>query len=89
MPLVKRIISAYFYLFMLVMYLPLLSLLAFSFNDSLSAGFPWRGFTLRWWEKFFSDPVALTTVKNSFVVAVAVAVVATLMGLGVAFPLVR
>ena len=85
----KRILSTYFCLFMLVIYLPLLSLLAFSFNDSLSAGFPWRGFSLRWWEKFFSDPVALTTVKNSFVVAVAVAVVATLMGLGVAFVLVR
>jgi len=85
----KRIISTYFYLFMLVIYLPLLTLLAFSFNNSLSVGFPWRGFTLRWWEKFFSDPVALTAVKNSFVAAVAVAVVATLMGLGVAFPLVR
>ena len=85
----KRILSTYFYLFMLVIYLPLLSLLAFSFNDSLSAGFPWKGFTLRWWAKFFSDPIALTTVKNSFVVAIAVAVVATLMGLGVAFALVR
>jgi spermidine/putrescine transport system permease protein len=85
----KRILSTYFSLFMLAIYLPLLSLLVFSFNNSLSAGFPWRGFTLRWWETFFSDPVALTTVKNSFVVAVAVAVVATLMGLGVAFVLVR
>jgi len=85
----KRILSTYFYLFMLVIYLPLLSLLVFSFNDSLSAGFPWKGFTLRWWETFFSDPVALTTVKNSFVVAVATAVVATFMGLGVAFVLVR
>jgi spermidine/putrescine transport system permease protein len=85
----KRILSTYFYLFLLVIYLPLLFLLAFSFNNSLSAGFPWRGFTLRWWEAFFSDPVAPTTVKNSFVVAVAVAVVATLMGLGLAFVLVR
>ncbi|UCH03123.1 MAG: ABC transporter permease subunit [Candidatus Bathyarchaeota archaeon] len=82
-------ITIYFYLFMLVIFLPLLLLLVFSFNDSFSAGFPWRGFTLRWWETFFADPVALTTVKNSFVVAVTVAVVATLMGLGVAFPLVR
>jgi spermidine/putrescine transport system permease protein len=85
----KRILSTYFYLFMLVIYLPLLSLLAFSFNNSLSAGFPWRGFTLRWWEAFFSDPVAPATVKNSFVVAITVSVVATLMGLGVAFVLVR
>jgi spermidine/putrescine transport system permease protein len=74
---------------MLVIYLPLLSLLVFSFNNSLSAGFPWRGFTLRWWEAFFSDTVAPTTVKNSFVAAVAVSVVATLMGLGLAFVLVR
>jgi spermidine/putrescine transport system permease protein len=85
----KKIISAYFYLFMLVMYIPLLSLLAFSFNNSILAGFPWRGFTLRWWEEFFSDPVALIAVRNSLVLAAAVAVVATLMGLGVAFVLVR
>ncbi|UCC33696.1 MAG: ABC transporter permease subunit [Candidatus Bathyarchaeota archaeon] len=85
----KRILSVYFYLFMLVIYLPLLSLLVFSFNDSLSAGFPWRGFTLKWWEAFFSDTVAPITVRNSFAVAIAVAVVATLMGLGLAFVLVR
>jgi len=85
----KRILSTYFYLFMLVIYLPLLSILAFSFNNSLSAGPPWKGFTLKWWEAFFSDPVAPTAVINSLVVAVSVAVVATLMGLGVAFVLVR
>lgn len=85
----KRVLSIYFYLFMLVIYLPLLCLLVFSFNNSISSGFPWRGFSLRWWEKFFSDPVATTAVKNSFMVAVVVAVVATLMGLGVAFVLVR
>lgn len=85
----EKVLTIYFYLFVLVIYLPLLCLFVFSFNDSLSAGFPWRGFTLRWWNTFFSDPVATAAVKNSFVVAATVAVVATLTGLGMAFPLVR
>ena len=82
-------LNFYFFLFIAVIYLPLILLVVFSFNDSILVGFPWRGFTLRWWEQFLQDPSALGVVKNSFIVASVTAVVSTVLGLLAAFVLVR
>ena len=85
----SRGLKFYFFLFIAVIYLPLILLVFFSFNDSILVGFPWRGFTLRWWGQFFQDPSALGVVKNSFIVASGTAVVSTMLGLSAAFVLVR
>lgn len=79
----------YFFLFIAIIYLPLVLLVIFSFNNSILMGFPWRGFTLKWWEQFLHNPTALGVVKNSFIVASVAAVVSTASGLLAAFVLVR
>ncbi len=69
------------------MYLPLLVLTFYSFNDSAySAG--WKGFTLKWYQRLFRDTRILGALKNSLtvaIVAVAIsAVLGTLMAVGLA-----
>ncbi len=69
------------------MYLPLLVLTFYSFNNSsYSAG--WQGFTLKWYARLFRDTRVLGALQNSLTVAtVAVgisAVLGTLMAVGIA-----
>ncbi|MCC5600492.1 ABC transporter permease [Nostoc sp. CHAB 5714] len=69
------------------MYLPILVLSFYSFNQSpYSAG--WQGFTLDWYGKLFSDDRILSALQNSMIVgscAVAIsAVLGTLMAVGLA-----
>jgi spermidine/putrescine transport system permease protein len=69
------------------MYLPLLVLTFYSFNDS-SFSADWKGFTLKWYTKLFGDSRVLNALQNSLTVAlVAVgisAVLGTLMAVGLA-----
>lgn len=70
-----------------LMYLPILVLAFYSFNQSpYSAG--WKGFTLNWYNQLFSDTRILTALQNSLTVAfcaVAIsAVLGTLMAVGLA-----
>src|SRR5919202_5734480 len=69
------------------MYLPILVLTFYSFNNSAySAG--WQGFTLKWYARLFRDTRILGALQNSLIVAfVAVAISAvlgTLMAVGLA-----
>ena len=69
------------------MYLPILVLAFYSFNQSAySAG--WQGFTLNWYLKLFQDTRILTALENSLIVAccaVAISsVIGTLMAVGLA-----
>jgi spermidine/putrescine transport system permease protein len=69
------------------MYLPIVVLTVYSFNQSpYSAG--WTGFTLDWYHKFFHDERILMALGNSLVVGIAAvaiaAVLGTLMAVGLA-----
>ena len=69
------------------MYLPLLVLTFYSFNDSAySAG--WKGFTLNWYTKLFRDSRILGALQNSLTVALVsvgiAAMLGTLMAVGLA-----
>lgn len=69
------------------MYLPLLVLTFYSFNDSsYSAG--WQGFTLKWYARLFRDTRILGSLQNSLIVALLAvgisAVLGTLMAVGLA-----
>ena len=69
------------------MYLPLLVLTVYSFNDSsYSAG--WQGFTLKWYQRLFRDIRILSALQNSLTVAIVAvsisAVLGTLMAVGLA-----
>ncbi|HET8599070.1 MAG TPA: ABC transporter permease [Segeticoccus sp.] len=63
------------------MFLPILVMAVFGFNDTTSRyNFRWQGFTLRWWENVFAIPNLTEALVNSFTIAVIVTIVAVLLG---------
>jgi spermidine/putrescine transport system permease protein len=59
-------------------YVPVVHIVALSFNDSMSVDYPWRGFTTYWYTGplklaeragFLNDPTIVLTLKNSLLVA--------------------
>ncbi|HEY9691269.1 MAG TPA: ABC transporter permease [Oculatellaceae cyanobacterium] len=70
------------------MYLPILVLTFYSFNESAySAG--WQGFTLKWYQKLFSDSRILTALQNSLLVAIGAVVISAVLGTLMAVGLAR
>jgi len=82
-------LTIYFALYVISIFLPLAFVFLFSFNDSLSAGFPWRGFTLKWWKTAFENPEVSAAVVNSAMIACSVAPAAAGFGLLAAMAIVR
>ena len=61
------------------LYLPLLIVVAYSFNDSrLNA--EWVGFTLSWYDKLLSNDEMLKAAGNSLIIATVSAAIATVLG---------
>ncbi|WP_245645229.1 ABC transporter permease [Pseudonocardia acaciae] len=73
----------------LLLLAPTVIVIPMSFSDSATFKFPPEGFSLRWYERFFSSPAWLASVGNSLKVAVLVAVVATALGTAAALGLDR
>jgi len=69
--------------------LPTLFVIPMSFSDAQTFEFPPRGFTWRLYENFFTNPVWLDSLRNSFLVAVLTAVLATTVGTAAAVALWR
>jgi spermidine/putrescine transport system permease protein len=64
------------------LYLPIVTLIVYSFNGSGVGGFPPRDFTLAWYRLLFADEAIWTSVLNSLLVAIA----AVIMSLGFGIP---
>lgn len=71
------------------LYLPIFFLVLFSFNEPRTPGLPITGLTLHWYEVAAANDVLLDAVRNSLVVSMIVALLATLIGTMAAFALVR
>lgn len=71
------------------LYLPIVFLVLFSFEQADTPGFPITGLTLHWYEKMLTDSAIHSALFNSVLVAVIVAILATTIGTMAAFPLVR
>lgn len=63
---------------------PTLVVVPLSFTDRASFSFPPHGWSLRWYRKFFTDPLWSDAIVNSLLIAAAVAVITTLLATGVA-----
>ena len=61
------------------LYVPLLALIVFSFNDSKRT-ILWKGFTLDWYAKLFADTDLLTAFANSLAIAAISTLISTLLG---------
>jgi spermidine/putrescine transport system permease protein len=75
--------------FLLFLYVPVLLIPLFSFNDGIFAIFPLKGFTLQHYADLSGETNLLGALKNSFVVGTGVAVVSTLFGLLAAMAVTR
>jgi putative spermidine/putrescine transport system permease protein len=69
--------------------LPTLVVIPLSFSASPGFQFPPQGFSLQWYERFFTDPVWLKSLGNSALVALLAAILATVVGTGAAIGLNR
>ncbi len=85
----RRWLTAYVPLFALLLYLPSLLILLFSFNDGIYVAFPLKGFTTVWYEKLVGNDALLRAARNSFFVGLFAATVATIVGTLGAFAIVR
>ena len=62
-----------------ILYIPILTLVLFSFNDSESTA-NFTGFSLEWYKKLFSDENAFIALRNTLILAVSSAVLSTVIG---------
>jgi spermidine/putrescine transport system permease protein len=82
-------LPAYYFGLLALLYLPLLVLLVFAFNDGTILAFPMRGFTLRWFRELFATEALMRALRNSATVAVGAATIAVALGAGAAIGVVR
>lgn len=72
-------LNAYIALILLFLYAPVVLLLVFSFNPSTIVAFPLSGFTLDWYRSLTADASLMQAIRNSAMIGVAAAVLATLI----------
>jgi spermidine/putrescine transport system permease protein len=75
----NRLLSAYALLVYGFLFLPIVVLIIFSFNDS-EDNFAWTGFTLGWYPVLFANEDMLEALVNTLRVALVAVVVATVLG---------
>ncbi len=77
---VRLLLTAYLCLVMLFLFSPIIVTIVFSFNLDRFSSLPWRGFTLTWYERLFSNTDMLDALKNSLVVGLAVGALSVVLG---------
>jgi spermidine/putrescine transport system permease protein len=78
------VIAVLFYL-----YVPIAVIVLFSFADSPRLSLPVEGLTLDWYQRAFADPLLVTALHNSLILAFISAIVAGTFGAMFAFGLVK
>ncbi len=73
----------------LFLYTPIIVIILFSFERGSFSGFPWDGFTLRWYRELLASSSALNSIYNSVYVALFVTGIGTVLGTLGAIALVR
>jgi len=76
---VKFLSRCYIGLIFLLLYVPILVLIVFSFNESGSLA-EFSGFSFMWYEELFNDEEALSSLMNSLILAISSSVIATVIG---------
>lgn len=75
----KRFRVFYLSLFFAVLYIPVLSVILYSFNQSPSTA-QWAGFTLDWYKDLFNDRVIVEAFKISILVALFTSILSAILG---------
>lgn len=74
----KKFSKIYTALIILFMYVPILTLILFSFNDGKTT--VWKGFTLRWYADLFKDSQIISSLWNTLLIALLASLFATVLG---------
>lgn len=74
-------LSAYAFLYVVFLYLPVVFLPIFSVNTAATPKFPLSGFTLKWYEDLPRTPALLDATWNSLVVGVSASILSTVLGI--------
>lgn len=76
-----NLLSLFAVLYLIFLYVPVLLLPLFSFNDNIYVTLPFKGFTLKWYENLLANSSLQSALWASVKVGVGVAVISTLLGL--------
>ena len=77
---VKKILGqCYIWLILLLMYLPILVLIAYSFTESTNVGV-WTGFSFNLYRDLFKNKEVLVALANTLILAITSALVSTILG---------
>ena len=77
----NKALLLYAFAYLAFLYVPVLVLPVFSFNDSQFIAFPLTGFTTRWYAGLVSDSAMQHALGNSLKVGIVTALLSTLLGL--------
>ena len=75
----KPLEKIYFWIILIFMYLPIVTLIVLSFNRSKSRSH-WGGFTFNWYIRLFSDSAILNALANTLIIALIATIAATIIG---------
>ncbi len=75
----KHLQRLYLGLIFAILYIPIITLIFFSFNSENSTAV-FAGFSLRWYKELFSSPETFIALRNSIILAVTSSVIATVIG---------
>lgn len=73
-------LTTYAVLYLAFLYIPVLFLPLFSFNDGIYIAFPLKGFTIKWYEAMMASESLQAALFNSIKVATSVSIVSTILG---------
>ena len=76
MKVLSRIYTA---LIFIILYIPILVLMLFSFNSTANTG-DLTGLSLYWYRELFQSPETFNALKNTLVLAVSASVISTVIG---------
>jgi spermidine/putrescine transport system permease protein len=76
----NRPLQVYAAIFLTVLYVPVLFLPLFSFNDSIYVNFPLSGFTTKWYFELWDRGPVWNALENSLKVGVVVSILSTFLG---------
>lgn len=74
-----KLLTAAALILYIFMYLPIMVVAVFSFNDS-KYGVSWRGFTTKWYSVLWNNQTAIDAAKNTLILASSSAAIATILG---------
>ena len=76
---IERLLASNSWLVFAFLYLPILLLIGFSFNENRNVGI-WTGFSTRWYGEMFQNTEVMRALRNTLIVAVVSTIVSTILG---------